>query len=80
MQYLIVPVGTTPPQHEGAITRMDFIHAFNTLIAAGATVGSIAAGLAVWNRIAQSGKWKNYFEAKEDPAFWQEFREGVEQK
>lgn len=59
---------------------MDFIHAFNQLAAAGAAVGSIAAALAVWNQIAKSGRWKNYKEAREDPEFWDEFRQGVEQK
>ncbi len=80
MYYLIVPVGATPPVNEGAITGMDFIHAFNQLAAAGVAVGSIAAGLAVWNQIAKSGRWKNYKEAQDDPEFWETFKQGIEKK
>ena len=74
--YLIVPVGIAPPHHEGGIEGMDLIHALNTLAAMGIVV-SVATGLAAWNRLGKSGRYRNYREAKNDPAFWQEFKDEI---
>ena len=52
---------------------MELIHALNTLTGMGIVV-SIPAGLVIWNKIAKSGRWKNYGEAKADPKFWETFK------
>jgi len=76
MNYLIVPVGIAPPRHEGVIKSMDLIHALNQL-AAGGVVVSVAAGLVAWNRLAKSGRWKNYGEAKQDPEFYEAMKKEI---
>lgn len=58
---------------------MELIHALNALAGMGIVIG-IPTGLLIWNKLAKSGRWKNYGEARKDPEFWDTFKREANNK
>ncbi|NJN55422.1 MAG: hypothetical protein HC804_12110 [Anaerolineae bacterium] len=56
---------------------MEVMFVVNALAVAGITI-SVTTAIAIWNRLAKSGRWSNGREAMNDQQFWSEFAKNGE--
>lgn len=78
MNYLIVPVGQSPPANEGN-TTMPFIKFVTDMeVILGMSIG-IPAAWAAWNYLRKTGRWETANEARNDEEFQKEFAQRIKQ-